>query len=57
VSSLRAGSRLAIRRMRAFAARHGIARVAQHFRMGEVNDVMEHPRTGEARYRIILDCH
>jgi len=43
--------------MRVFAARHGIARVAQHFRMGEVNDVMEHPHTGEARYRIILDFH
>lgn len=43
--------------MRAFAAWHGIARAAHHFRMGEVNDVMEHPHTGEARYRIILDFH
>jgi uncharacterized zinc-type alcohol dehydrogenase-like protein len=40
-----------------FAARHSIAPVTEHFRMEQVNDAMEHLRTGKARYRIVLDRH
>ena len=44
-----------IRQMLDFAARHGIAPVNEHFPMGKVNDAFDHLRSGEARYRIVLD--
>ena len=38
-----------------FCARHGIEAVTEHFPMSEVNEAMEHLRSGKARYRIVLD--
>jgi uncharacterized zinc-type alcohol dehydrogenase-like protein len=37
-----------------FAARHDITPVTEHFGFDQVNDAMEHLRSGKARYRIVL---
>lgn len=37
-----------------FSARHGIAPVTEMFPLSQVNDAMEHLRSGKARYRIVL---
>ena len=55
VSSSPVGSPATIRRMLEFAARHKVTPVTEHFPMDEVNDAMEHLRSGKARYRIVLD--
>ncbi len=55
VSSSPVGSPATIRKMLEFAARHNVAPVTEHFPMNEVNDAMEHLRSGKARYRIVLD--
>ena len=49
------GSPATIATMLAFAARHGIAPVTEHFPMSRVNDALDHLRAGRARYRIVLD--
>lgn len=49
------GSPAQIRRMLAFAARHGIAPQTEHFPMHEVNKALQHLRDGKARYRVVLD--
>ena len=49
------GSPAQIRRMLAFAARHGIAPQTEHFPMQQVNEALQHLRDGKARYRIVLD--
>jgi uncharacterized zinc-type alcohol dehydrogenase-like protein len=38
-----------------FCARHGIETVTEHFPMSRVNDAIEHLRSGQARYRVVLD--
>jgi uncharacterized zinc-type alcohol dehydrogenase-like protein len=38
-----------------FCARHNIAPATEHFPMNEVNEALEHLRSGNARYRIVLD--
>jgi uncharacterized zinc-type alcohol dehydrogenase-like protein len=49
------GSPATIATMLDFCARHGIEAVTEHFPMGRVNDALEHLRSGQARYRIVLD--
>ena len=51
------GSPSTIRTMLDFAARHQIAPVTEHFPMSQVNDAMEHLKSGKARYRIVLDAN
>lgn len=38
-----------------FCARHDIAPVTEVFPMSRVNDALDHPRSGKARYRIVLE--
>ena len=38
-----------------FAARHGIAPTTEHFPMSKINDALEHLKSGQARYRIVLE--
>jgi len=38
-----------------FCARHGIEAVTEHFPLSHVNDALDHLRSGNARYRIVLD--
>ncbi len=49
------GSPAVIRKMLAFAARHDVTPVTEHYPMAKVNDAVEHLRSGKARYRIVLD--
>ena len=49
------GSPVTIRKMLAFAARHDVSPVIEHYSMEKVNDAMEHLRAGKARYRIVLE--
>jgi uncharacterized zinc-type alcohol dehydrogenase-like protein len=49
------GSPATIREMLRFAARHGIAPQTEHFPLAQVNEAMEHLKTGKPRYRIVLD--
>jgi uncharacterized zinc-type alcohol dehydrogenase-like protein len=37
-----------------FSARHAIAPVVETFPMSKVNDALEHLRSGQPRYRIVL---
>jgi alcohol/geraniol dehydrogenase (NADP+) len=39
-----------------FCARHGIAPQVEHFPMSQVNDALDHLRSGKARYRVVLDA-
>ena len=55
LSSSPVGSPATIRKMLAFAARHKIAPVTEHFAINQVNDAIEHLESGKARYRIVLD--
>ncbi|MEM7010844.1 MAG: NAD(P)-dependent alcohol dehydrogenase [Verrucomicrobiota bacterium] len=48
------GSPATIRKMLEFAARHQVTPVTEHFPMEQVNDAMDHLRSGKARYRIVL---
>jgi uncharacterized zinc-type alcohol dehydrogenase-like protein len=40
--------------MLAFSARHGIAPTTETFPMSRANDALEHLRSGNARYRVVL---
>ncbi len=44
-----------IRTMLEFAARHGVEPVTEHYPMSKANDAFERLRSGDARYRIVLD--
>lgn len=55
ISSSPVGPPATIARMLAFAARHGIAPVVEHFPMSRVNEAIDRLRSGEARYRVVLD--
>lgn len=49
------GSPVTIAQMLEFAAQHDIAPTTEHFPMSQVNEALDHLRSGKARYRIILD--
>ena len=55
VGSSPVGSPATIRKMLAFAARHNINPVTEHFSFDQVNDAMERLHSGKARYRIVLN--
>ena len=55
VSGSPLGSPATTATMLEFCARHGIEAVTEHFPMSEVNEAIEHLRSGKARYRIVLD--
>ena len=55
VSGSPLGSPATVATMLEFCARHGIEAVTEHFPMSEVNEAMDHLRSGDARYRIVLD--
>jgi alcohol/geraniol dehydrogenase (NADP+) len=48
------GSPWAIRAMLDFAARHGIAPQVEEFPMSQINEAIEHLKSGKARYRVVL---
>lgn len=54
ISGSPTGSPSALDAMLAFSARHGIAPVTETFPLSKVNEAMDHLRTGNARYRIVL---
>ncbi|MBW2528791.1 MAG: NAD(P)-dependent alcohol dehydrogenase [Deltaproteobacteria bacterium] len=54
VSGSPVGSPATIARMLDFAVRHRIEPVIETFRFDQVNDAMEHLKSGKARYRIVL---
>ncbi|QJD79920.1 NADPH-dependent aldehyde reductase Ahr [Spirosoma rhododendri] len=56
ISGSPTGSRSQIDRMLQFAAHHQISPVVEHFPMSQVNEAMEHLRSGKAHYRIVLDA-
>lgn len=49
------GSPATVGEMIAFAGRHQIAPMTEHFRLSQVNEAMERLRSGQARYRIVLE--
>ena len=55
VSGSPLGSPATVATMLEFCARHGIEAVTEHFPMSEVNEAMDHLRSGNARYRLVLD--
>lgn len=55
ISGSPVGSPATIAEMLEFAALHDIAPTTEHFPMSNVNEAMDHLRSGKARYRIILD--
>ncbi len=55
VGSSPVGPPVVIRKMLDFAARHNVTPVNEHFPMSKVNDAFEHLRSGNARFRIVLD--
>jgi uncharacterized zinc-type alcohol dehydrogenase-like protein len=55
VSGSPTGSPSALDTMLAFSARHGVAPVIETFPMSRVNDALEHLRSGNARYRVVLE--
>lgn len=50
------GSPSTISQMLDFAARHQIKPVTEHFALAQVNEALEHLESGQARYRVVLDC-
>ena len=55
VSSSPVGAPATIARMLDFAARHDVAPVTEHFPMSRVNEALDRLRSGDARYRVVLD--
>lgn len=54
VSGSPTGSPTVIDAMLNFSARHAIAPITETYPMSQVNDALEHLRSGKARYRIVL---
>ncbi|AXI03449.1 NAD(P)-dependent alcohol dehydrogenase [Aquirhabdus parva] len=54
VSGSPTGSPWALRTMLDFAARHGIAPQVEEFPMSQINEAIEHVKSGKARYRVVL---
>lgn len=55
VSSSPVGSPATIAQMLEFCSRHKIEPVTEHFPLSKINDAFDHLRSGNARYRIVLD--
>ena len=55
ISGSPVGSPANIARMLEFAARHDVKPVIENFRMDQVNEAIERLRSGQARYRIVLN--
>jgi alcohol/geraniol dehydrogenase (NADP+) len=55
ISGSPTGSPSAIDQMLAFSARHQIAPVTENFKLSQVNEALDHLRSGKARYRIVLE--
>ena len=49
-------SPVVLNQMLEFCARHGIAPQVEHFPMSRVNEAVAHLRSGNARYRVVLDA-
>lgn len=56
VSASPLGSPATVRTMLDFCGRHQIAPQIETFKMEDVNDALEHLKSGKARYRIVLTC-
>lgn len=54
ISGSPTGSPTVMDAMLNFSARHAIAPITETFALSQVNDAMEHLRSGKARYRIVL---
>lgn len=54
VSGTAVGSPATITRMLAFAQRHNIEPMTEHYAFDQVNKAMDRLRSGEARYRVVL---
>jgi len=55
LSSSPVGNPINNHKMIEFAARHNIEPITEHFKMSQINEAFEHLRSGNARYRIVLD--
>jgi len=55
VSSSPSGSPTTALTMLDFAARHDIAPVCESFGFDQVNDAVDHVRSGNARFRVVLE--
>jgi len=55
VSSPPAGTPSDITKMLAFAGHHGIQPVTERFPLDQVNDAVDHVRSGNARYQVVLE--
>lgn len=55
VSGSPLGSPATIQDMLQFCARHNIMPITEHFAMKDVNQALDHVRSGKVRYRVILD--
>lgn len=55
VGSSPTGSPATMARMLEFCARHDIRPTTEHFPMAQVNEALDHLRSGQARYRLVLD--
>ena len=49
------GSPATVGEMVRFAARHEIAPMTEHYKLSQVNDALERLRSGNARYRLVLE--
>ena len=47
---------VAMETMLEFAARHKVTPQTEHFPMSRINDAFERLKSGQARYRIVLDA-
>jgi uncharacterized zinc-type alcohol dehydrogenase-like protein len=56
VSGSPTGSPVAIETMLDFAARHAVTPTTEHFPMSRINEAFDRLRSGQARYRIVLDA-
>lgn len=56
ISASPVGSPATLQTMLAFSARHQIRPVTQHFPLSKINEAFAHLASGDARYRIVLDC-
>jgi uncharacterized zinc-type alcohol dehydrogenase-like protein len=55
ISGSPVGSPGTIARMLDFAVRHDVKPVIEKFKFGQVNEALEHLRSGQAKYRIVLE--
>ena len=56
ISASPTGSPAAIATMLDFASRHNVAPQTEHFPMSNINEAFARLKSGQARYRIVLDA-